>query len=179
MVVFKDIQNLDVVRRYPVVLCDLDGVGKTLNPKQQGAFVVSEIKKNFPEKKVIAYTGGGRPELVGMIVSYADGFVKKDAGVDEWVEKLDRAILDIVNPAYIWRGYRARLLDAGVSPYQLAELEDLFVLKAIKGEPFSGTLLSEKSTNMSLPTPARELLVSIASNAGLEIAKEIFARVGT
>ncbi|MDP3677295.1 MAG: hypothetical protein Q8R44_19720 [Novosphingobium sp.] len=53
-----DIKTLDEVQSFNVILCDLQGVGRHLDSKNQGAFLIDEIKRNHPEKFVIAYTGG-------------------------------------------------------------------------------------------------------------------------
>jgi DNA-binding NarL/FixJ family response regulator len=124
---FSDIQSIDVVSRYPVILCDLLGVGLSFGPRLQGTQVIREIKKNFPDKFVIAYTGGGSSEVSEAAISFADQYLKKDADLEDWCEILDTANTHISNPVTVWRKLRHTLLDAGATPYQVARLEDSFV----------------------------------------------------
>lgn len=123
-----DVHSVSSIASYPIVLCDLQGVGTQLNTDMQGAHLIREIKNNFPEKIVIAYTGGARSSAMAKAAqTHADAFLKKDADIDEWVEALDAAINKVVDPLHTWREYRKRLLDAGATPFQVTQLEDAFV----------------------------------------------------
>ena len=42
---FEDINDIKIVEAYPIVICDIKGVGKFLNSKLEGAQLISEIKK--------------------------------------------------------------------------------------------------------------------------------------
>src|SRR4051794_31910382 len=44
-----DVTAIQKLTPYQIVLCDLQGVGTALDAKKQGAFLIREIKKNFPE----------------------------------------------------------------------------------------------------------------------------------
>jgi DNA-binding NarL/FixJ family response regulator len=109
-----------------------------MNPSMQGAHLISEIKKNFPQKYVLAYTGGAQGAILERSIQIADDYLKKDVDIDDWCDHLDNAIEILANPAKIWRQVRHRLLDAGISPYQLAVLEDTFVRNALCGRNVSG-----------------------------------------
>lgn len=98
---FNDLQSMDAVSRYPIVLSDLLGVGLSFGPRLQGAQVIKEIKKNYPDKYVIAYTGGGSSEISELAISFSDQYLKKDADIEEWCELLDEAIMQISNPAQV------------------------------------------------------------------------------
>src|SRR6266567_4331143 len=52
-----DVNTIDVTTPHHIVLCDLQGVALELDNKKQGAFLIREIKTNYPEKYVVAYTG--------------------------------------------------------------------------------------------------------------------------
>jgi hypothetical protein len=59
-----DISSVDKIAPYHITLCDLQGVGTALDAKKQGAFIIREIKRNYPEKFVVAYTGGGLNQTI-------------------------------------------------------------------------------------------------------------------
>jgi hypothetical protein len=168
----QDISAIDTLRRFSIVLCDLIGVGGALNPTLQGAHIIVETKKSFPEKIIVAYTGGGRQELLQPSIQAADYFLPKDANVEKWTDVLDAAIQDLANPATVWRKFRHRLLDTGVTPFQLAELEDIFVSKISRGEEFSLSALNEETTRLRIPSPARAILEHVVLHIGFDLAKE-------
>jgi hypothetical protein len=87
----------------------------TLNASQQGAHLIKEIKANYPEKYVIAYTGSGNSPLFQEAFARSDLYLPKDARTDQWIETLDAAIEDLTNPMVVWKKYRLRLLEQGIS----------------------------------------------------------------
>ena len=80
---FSDLESIGTIARYHIVLCDLIGVGTSLSKRLQGAQIIREIKKSYPEKFVIAYTGGGYSEAFEHSISIADRYLKKDANIEE------------------------------------------------------------------------------------------------
>lgn len=54
-----DIDSIDQVAVFDIILCDIQGVGGKFQSPQQGAFVVKEIRRQFPEKFIVAFSGGG------------------------------------------------------------------------------------------------------------------------
>jgi hypothetical protein len=107
-----DIAGISLIADYQVVLCDLQGVGRFLNPTDQGAHVIREIKTQFPEKYVLAYTGGAANSGITRLGNqFADSYIKKDADIATWQDKLDRAIEEVSNPVIVWKKFRTRLLD--------------------------------------------------------------------
>jgi hypothetical protein len=123
-----DIKNISEIEPFQVILCDLQGVGAHFESKYQGGFLINEIKRNYPEKFVIAYTGGSLdPSVVGYAQNFADDFIKKDADINEWRDKLDDVIRSLSDPIEIWRRQRDALIDADVSTLEILKLEDAFV----------------------------------------------------
>ena len=54
---YRDVTDLKSVEPYPVVLCDIRGVGRQLSERFEGAHVIQEIRKRYPAKVVVAYSG--------------------------------------------------------------------------------------------------------------------------
>lgn len=161
----SDITAISTVEPYHIILCDLVGVGKKLNPILQGAHIISEIKKSYPEKITIAYTGGPNNDLMINSMKVADNSIKKDASIEDWCDILDDSILQLANPVSVWKKYRIRLLDAGVSPAELLYLEDDFV-KSFESSPRAfGSALTQRSVKLNLGKEARTLVNSLVSNA--------------
>ena len=139
----EDITDLSVVNNYDIILCDIQGVGKSLNPTSQGAHLVKEIKKLFPFKQVIAFTANPADPGLLNTLQKADNILKKDASEDDWIEALDECIQKFGNPIKQWKNIRQVLLDNNVSTKGVAHLESNFV-KAIQRKNKNVFLESQK-----------------------------------
>ena len=123
-----DISSVDKIAPYHITLCDLQGVGTALDAKKQGAFIIREIKRNYPEKFVVAYTGGGLNQTISKeAATDSDLLLKKDADIDEWVDSLDGIIQQLLNPYKVWQRQRAALVAREVDTLTILELEIAFV----------------------------------------------------
>lgn len=161
----KDITAIAGVEPFQIILCDLVGVGKKLNPVLQGAHLIGEIKKNYPEKVAIAYTGGPNTDLMVSSLKVADSYIKKDASIDEWCNILDNSILQLANPVSVWKKYRVRLLDAGITPTELIYLENDFVTSFETGPNAFKGALQRRSESLGLGNEVKTLINSLAANA--------------
>lgn len=168
---FRDIDRIEQVQGYPLILCDLSGVGVSLNPQMQGAHIIGEIKRSYPEKYVIAYTGEGYSEIYERSIYVADDLLKKDITPGEWVEALDTAIEALSNPSIVWKSARVRLLRAGVTPYQLAVLEDVYVSKVIGGAPDLQAAMFERVDRLRLSGDVRAVIQSAIGSLLIEAVK--------
>lgn len=126
--VIGDIKSLDEIRSYNIILCDLQGVGRHLDTRKQGAFIIDELKRNHPEKFVIAYTGGSLDDAITVSAQQvADFFLRKDADIDEWRDKLDDIISLLSDPVQVWKRQRDALVEADVATLDILKLEDSYV----------------------------------------------------
>lgn len=131
-----DIKSVNELDDYQIVLCDLQGVGMHFNSKFQGGFLIDEIKKRYPEKIVIAYTGGALDQGVLRYAQMAaDDFVKKDVDINEWRNTLDEVIDALSDPVVVWKRQRDALVDADISTKSILKLEDAYVKSVLKGDP--------------------------------------------
>lgn len=120
--------NLDAVKDHHIILCDLQGVGQALGGETQGAFLIREIRENFPEKYVVAYTGGAiNQSITRDAMQVSDAFLKKDADIETWVEKLDSIIQKLLDPYHVWQRQRKALINKEVDTKTVLVLEDTFV----------------------------------------------------
>jgi hypothetical protein len=134
-----DVRAVATVSNYPIILCDLRGVGGELNSVDESSHLIKEIKKQYPDKYVIAYTGEANSTTIAKRAKEsADLFLKKDASLDQWIEILDQAILLVSDPVEVWKGFRNRLLEAGVPLIDLVGLEHGYV-KGIESQGLEPT----------------------------------------
>jgi len=123
----QDIGNIKDVEPYEIILCDIRGVGTKLSEGFEGAFVIKEIKKNYPNKHVIAYTASQYDASYNTYLAYADNVVPKGTSLEDWIAILDDEINKIVNPIHQWNLIRDKLLNNGVPTIEIACLESEYV----------------------------------------------------
>lgn len=123
-----DPSTIEVATTHHIILCDLQGVGSSLDSRKQGAFLIREIKRNYPEKYVIAYTGGTMNLAISRdALQVSDYFLKKDVDIETWVERLDSIISKLLDPYAVWQRQRKALVDREVDSVTILKLEDAFV----------------------------------------------------
>lgn len=123
-----DLKNISEVASFPIVLCDLMDVGRHFDKVNQGSSIIREIRKNYPAILVAAYTGSAMTaEPVRRARFFADGFIKKDAEIDTWVEELDRLISIATDARAIWLRTRTALVEEQIDTRSLLKLEDRYV----------------------------------------------------
>lgn len=131
-----DIDSVREVEPYSIILCDIKGVGTRFNSPKEGAFLIREIKKLYPNKQVVAYTGSKYDPTYNEYLKCADMIIDKGISLDDWVSLLDDQIKKAINPQYQWQRMRQYLLDADVSTINVAKIEDRYVT-AIQKKDFS------------------------------------------
>lgn len=162
---FKDLNSVQSLENYSIILCDLQGVGSALNPDLQGAHLIRELKTHYPEKYVVAYTAGGKNSLMSKTAQdHADTFLRKDADIDAWLEVLDGAISQVANPVLVWKQFRKRALDAGMTPAALTSLEDEFVGQFWNGKDAVRAGLDGRATRIGLQNDLRGILHSLIAS---------------
>lgn len=156
---FNDVGSLDAVQKYGIILCDLQGVGSNFNADLQGAHLIREMKRRYPEKYIIAYTGSAKNTVMARLAQQnADAFIKKDADIQNWIEALDAAIAIVGNPVAMWKLFRKRMLDDGMTLIQVAELEDTFVDNFWKGSASIDRGIAERSSNIGINADVRAII---------------------
>ena len=80
-----DIKSVDPVIAYPIVVCDIKGVGKAFGSQYEGAHDLSEIRKTFPDKYLITFSGATFDASYNESLSTADASATKDAALEYWV----------------------------------------------------------------------------------------------
>ena len=117
----QDIETLRDVEAYPIILCDIRGVGVKLEYQKEGAVLIREIKKLYPNKRVVAYTGSTYDTTYNEYLDFADTVISKGTSLDDWIQILDEQIRNCVN----------------VPTMDIAKLEDRYVHSILKKD-FSG-----------------------------------------
>ncbi|GAB5486582.1 MAG: hypothetical protein Pars2KO_01520 [Parasphingorhabdus sp.] len=160
--ILGDLKSIEQVSEYNIILCDLQGVGRHLNAKNQGAYIIDEIKRNHPEKFVIAYTGGSVDnKITELAQNSADYFIKKDADIEDWRDKLDEIILSLSDPIFVWKRQRYALVDLDVPTLDILKLEDAYIRSLESGsDRHYIEVVSDGTMNSDLRSIANSLVAS-------------------
>ena len=117
----------NAVEAYPVVICDIKGVGHKFNKEKEGAYVVRELKKRYPFKLFAVYSAGADYKVESMNDLEGIKRIKKDVGMDMWCTYIDEMIRLASDPIEIWKTIRDFLLNKDVPIKDVMFLEDNYV----------------------------------------------------
>ena len=127
-----DIDNIEFVSEYDIVICDIQGVGKKLGSDYEGAHLIAEIKKRFPLKKVIAYSGQTFNTDYNSYFQLADLTLNKDTDLEDWIDFLDDLIKSLVDPYEIWISIRKYLIEKNIPTHIVSTIESDYINATMK-----------------------------------------------
>jgi hypothetical protein len=161
-----DITSIDQVMAYPIVICDIKGVGKYFGSSYEGAHVLAEIRKAYPDKYLISFSGNSFDVSYNESLNSADTSATKDADIDSWVRILETGLKAVGDPKERWLRFRKTLVEKGIDAYDLFKLEEAFVKSIKEGRP--GAMSS-----LAVPDEVKELVKAFASVALTQIIDSI------
>ena len=162
----NDITALSDVEAYPIVLCDIRGVGKFLNSKYDGANLINQLRVKYPDKIIIAYTAESYEADFEPFLSNADEVIAKGTcSIESWASLLEKYVKGLADPVKQWERTRKKLFAAGVSTVEVAKYESEYV-KAINNGSFESF---KKLYGAKKP----------GSNIIIELASSTFAKIIT
>ncbi len=159
--VLNDIHDIKAVSDYPVIICDIKGIGKSFGSKYEGGHIIDEIRKNYPEKVVIAYTGQQFDARYNKFFSMCDFVLTKDIDSDTWVSVLDETIRKVVLPIEQWKRMRNYLFSKDVSTRKVFELEQEYILAIVSKDK---TKFGTKKTVSGLSQDVRSVINGFISS---------------
>lgn len=157
-----DIRSTDQISTYPIVICDVSGVAMAYGSELGGAHLTSEIKKVYPDKYVIAYTGMTYSTKMSTALSKADKIIEKDASIENWVQQLEEAIRQINTPINRWIRLRKVLLEEEVELFDVLKLEQAFIKSVSENDSKS---LERAANSLSIKHETRDLILKFSATA--------------
>ncbi len=157
-----DIKSVDQVAAYPIVVCDIRGVGQSLHSDLEGAHLISEIRKSYPDKFLVTYSGAQFHITYNESLRGVDSSIAKDAPTEQWVSVLESGVGKITNPKERWIRFRRTLLDRDVEIHRVFSLEQRFI-KAIEAKDAS------KLTTTGIPDEVKEIVAEFAKYALIQL----------
>lgn len=145
----NDIDNIEFVSEYDIIICDIQGVGKKLGSEYEGAHLIAEIKKRFPLKKVIAYSGQTFNTSYNSYFQLADLTLNKDTDLEDWIDYLDDLIKSLVDPYEIWLSIRKFLIEKNIQTNIISNIEQDYISATLKKD--TSKLTQSKSFRQMSP----------------------------
>ncbi len=122
-----DIKSVDMIASYPIVICDIKGVGQSFGSSLGGAHLLSEIRKAYPDKFLISYSGASHDIRYNESIRKADVSVPKDSTTEVWITVLEKGLRAVGDPKERWVRFRSTLLEKDVDIYDVFLIEQAFI----------------------------------------------------
>jgi len=127
----KKWDNIQDAEPYHIIVSDNRGVANAFNSTAEGAFVLSQIHINYPQKGCIIYSHSAidfshTPLLQGIKQ------MKKNDDTSEWEEIISETICEIYDPKSIWFKVEKYLENQNISRKILRNIEDCYVRALLK-----------------------------------------------
>jgi len=157
-----DIRSLDQVSTFPIIVCDVAGVGRAFGSNLEGAHLVKEIRKSYPDKFLIAYTGQTHSVATTNALTTADKRMAKDESIEAWIKNLEVGMDEVVNPRNRWIRMRRALLDRRVEIFDVFKLEQAFIKAVSQRKP---DVLANKARELGVNQEVKDLVIKFSATA--------------
>jgi CheY-like chemotaxis protein len=159
-----DIKTIEEISAYDLILCDIIGVGRHFDERLQGASVIAEIKRCHPDKVIVAYTGAALNQLAAKSANYlADDLIKKDADIEDWIQRLDSYTEMLLDPHATWQRIRQDLVRREVDTKDILIIEDGYVRSILaKG---SSSVMNRALSKTGVRQDVRSIITGVISSA--------------
>ncbi len=157
-----DIRSLDQVSTYPIIVCDVAGVGRAFGSSLEGAHLVNEIRKAYPDKFLIGYTGLIHSVATTNALTAADKRMAKDESIEAWIRNLEEGMEQVVNPRNRWIRMRRALLERGVELFDVFKLEQAFIKAVRKRKP---AVLDNAARQLDVSQEVKDLIIKFSATA--------------
>ena len=129
---YRDIEDFDMLKPYSVIVCDILGVGKKFASKYQGAYIIQEARKLYPEKYIIAMSSAVYKLNLAKIISIADDKIIRDSDTDVVSNSVDKAVKTMCSNRLRWLRLREHLLNVNhMDMYDVWLIEQDFIYTMI------------------------------------------------
>ncbi len=119
--------QIDDYEKYDIIFCDINGIGKEIDEKYQGAALAKIIKSTYPDKIVIIFSAKQQYLDMHEYGKYVDETIAKNIQISDLTALLDKYIKKLSDPVEYWKEARRKLLLQGVSTKTVSELEHYYV----------------------------------------------------
>lgn len=169
---WRDVEDVTLTVKYPIIACDVNGVGNVLRPGSPngGLHVLHEIKKHYPDKYLIQYSTVRQDFDENLIA--ADRIYPKDTSINTWQRDIEKALTVLGNPKLRWIRLRRKLSDDGMDAYDIYKLEQAYIKELLTSEDGQ---IQEEAKLLNLTPEASKLIAQFITTIAVMGFKEIIA----
>ena len=128
----KDIEHITDVEPYPVLVCDIHGVGKNLGG--DGTAIITQVNALYPLKYMIVYSSSTFDPALNKYFNLADDVPRKNQSIQNWSHSLDTGLRTAMCPKERWLKTRGLLLKNGAEIREVARLENEYIKSHLTGK---------------------------------------------
>lgn len=145
----KDIDVLDDVENYSIIICDYKGVGLNFNSEFEGLNLSMLIKEKYPEKIIYLLSAADFNPRANKYIKYIDELVYKgeEEKVIEYISDDSNKLFD---PKERWISYKELLKNKGIKEKDIFRLEDLYVRSFLGNKDILSSDSLFKKINLNL-----------------------------
>ncbi len=119
--------QIDDYEKYDIIFCDINGIGKEIDEKYQGAALAKIIKSTYPDKVIIIFSAKQQYLDMHEFGKFVDETIAKNIQISDLTALIDKYIKKLSDPVEYWKEARRKLLLQGVSTKTVCELEHYYV----------------------------------------------------
>lgn len=145
----KDIDVLDDVENYHIIICDYKGVGLEFKSEFEGLYLAALIKEKYPDKIIYVLSAADFNPRANKLLKNIDELVYK--GEEEKItDYLNDDINKLFDPRDRWNHYKELLRSKKISEKEIFRLEDLYVRSFLENKDILSSDSLFKKINMNL-----------------------------
>lgn len=146
--ILRDINSVQEIQSFDIIICDIRGVGKRYNSKYGGAFIIQEITQHYPQKYVIVCSGSTFKVNYSEYFRLADSQLNKGSDSTEWARVLDKGIKELSSPIFVWERTRKNFISNEVPSETINKIEQAFIKSIIKNNTSFLNKQIDRSSNL-------------------------------
>ncbi|ENM3922377.1 hypothetical protein DDM61_003197 [Vibrio cholerae] len=131
---YRDIDNFEMLSVYSVIICDIRNVGTKLS-NRQGAFIIQQLRKIYPDKYIIAMSSNPFYLPIQEYISSADVKIKRDVSSDVVLNHIQNGVSIMSSRKERWLRFRDYLINTQqMDLYDVWSIEQEFIKSVINND---------------------------------------------
>lgn len=145
----KDIDVLDDVENYSIIICDYKGVGLKFNSEFEGLNLSMLIKEKYPDKIIYLLSAADFNPRANNYIKFIDELVYKGEE-EKIIEYIREDCNKLFDPRERWIHYKELLKNRGIKEKDIFRLEDLYVRSLLEKKDVLSSDALFKKINLNL-----------------------------
>ena len=145
----KDIDVLNDVENYSIIICDYKGVGLKFNSEFEGLNLSMLIKEKYPDKIIYLLSAADFNPRANNYIKFIDELVYKGEE-EKIIEYIREDCNKLFDPRERWIHYKELLKTKGIKEKDIFRLEDLYVRSLLEKKDILSSDSLFKKVNLNL-----------------------------